>query len=65
MTTRTRISLAVAAAAAAAAYFALAARLGPAAEGTARAANAPYGRFARAVPAFFSRAAAALSGLRT
>ena len=62
MTTRTRISLAVAAVAAVAAYFALAARLGPAAEGTARAANAPFGNFARAVPSFLSRAAAAFTG---
>ena len=62
MTTRTRIALACAAAAAAAAYFALAARLGPAAEGAARAANAPFGNFARAVPAFFSRLGAGFTG---
>lgn len=62
MTSRTRIALAVAAAAAAAAYFALAARLGPDAESSARAANAPFGRFARAVPDFLSRAGSALSG---
>jgi len=62
VTTRTRICLAAAAAAAAAAYFALAARLGPSAESSARAANAPFGKFARAVPGFLSRAAAAFSG---
>lgn len=62
MTTRTRISLAVAAAAAAAAYFALAARLGPSAERGARAANAPFGNFARAVPGFLSRLGAGFSG---
>ena len=62
MTTRTRIAIACAAAAAAAAYFALAARLGPSAGRAARAANAPYGSFARAVPAFLSRVSAAVSG---
>lgn len=62
MTTRTRIALACAAAAAAAAYFALAARLGPSADRAARAANAPFGNFARAVPGFFSRLGAGFSG---
>ena len=62
MTTRTRISLAAVALAAAAAYFALAVRLGPSAERSARAANAPFGNFVRTVPAFFSRLSAAFSG---
>ena len=62
MTTRTRISLAAVALAAAAAYFALAVRLGPSAERSARATNAPFGNFVRTVPAFFSRLSAAFSG---
>jgi len=62
VTTRTRIALVCAAAAAAAAYFALAARLGPSAERGARATNAPFGNFARAVPGFFSRLGAGFSG---
>jgi rod shape-determining protein MreC len=62
VTTRSRIALACAAAAAAAAYFALAARLGPSADRAARAANAPYGRFVRAVPGLLSRVSAAVTG---
>ena len=62
MKQRQRILLFAAAGAAVLGYFAVASALDPAADAAAAGVNAPFGRFLRAVPAFFGRAWASVSG---